>query len=344
MGSDGIFLNISLALAHERSLHRRHELHRKHNHLDDAVNTNTTPPPSLEPSSTTPIDPDTDADAAYDMVIAQIVAQLYSNYTSTTTPLNETAQPNTFSLDNSTLVSELANSTQPLTQTKTTSHQHTPHKTATGTHRPSKHAVKHHSATNTKSMLAEQETSWPDTPLTSSHKAHTPPDAEKDDDDDDDDDGDDEDDEDDEDGGSDGGGSNIAVAHIVTPSATMSARPSATANLESPTNTQTESEAVRAERANKIIGIVVGLGCVVIGAAGLAGIIIIRKREKARQIVLDDPDVQTRWRPQSFLAVVTTAVTRAQQSCHRQNSVKSNGSSESKYGQSQTRPQSPVAV
>lgn len=342
MGSDGNFLNISLALAHERSLHRRHGLHRKHNHLDDAVDTTTIPPPSLEPSSTTPIDPESDADAAYDIIIAQIVAQLYSNYTSSTTPLNETAQPNPFSLDNSTLVSELANSTQPLTQTKTTSHQHTPHKTATGTHRPSKHAVKHHSATNTQSMLAEQETNWPDTPLTSSHKSPKPPDAETDDDDNDDDDEDDDNDEDD--GGSDSSGGKIAVAHIVTPSATISARPSATANLESPTNTQTESEAVRAERANKIIGIVVGLGCVVIGAAGLAGILIIRKREKARQIVLDDPDVQTRWRPQSFLAVVTTAVTRAQQTCHRQNSVKSNGSSGSNYGQSQTRPQSPVAV
>ncbi|KAI8581772.1 hypothetical protein K450DRAFT_278844 [Umbelopsis ramanniana AG] len=323
------------SLAHERSLHRRHELHRKHSHINDVVDTTTTP--SMEPSSTNPIDPDSTSSDAYDIMIAQIISQLYSNYTSDMTPLNVTAQPDTLPFENSTLVSELANSTQTSTHTKTASHHHTPHNTAT--RRPSKHAVEHHSATNTISTLAEQETDWPDRQSAHPHKSHKPPDTKKDDDDDDDDDGDDDDEDDSSDDGS-----NIAVAHIITPSVTVSARPSVTANLESPTSTQAESEAVRAERANKIIGIVVGLGCVVIGAAGLAGIIIIRKREKARQIVLDDPDVQTRWRPQSFLAVVTTAVTRAQQSCHRENSIKSNGSSESKYGQGQTRPQSPIAV
>ncbi|KAI9285114.1 hypothetical protein BC943DRAFT_380631 [Umbelopsis sp. AD052] len=315
------------SLAHEQSLHRRHELHRKHNHIDNAVDTTTTPSSLIEPSST---NPDPDSTEAYDIIIAQIISQLYSNYTSGITPLDETAQPDTLTFENSTLVSELANSTQ--THTKTSSHQHTPHNTAA--HRPAKHAVQQHSATNTISKLAEQETDRPD--KQSAHKSHKPPDTEKDNDD-----NDDDDDEDDDDDDGNDNGSNMAVAHMVTPSATMSARPSVTAYLESPTNTQAESEAVRAERANKIIGIVVGLGCVVIGAAGLAGIIIIRKREKARQIVLDDQDVQTRWRPQSFLAVVTTAVTRAQQSCHRENSIKSNGSSESKYGQ---RPQSPIAV
>jgi hypothetical protein len=336
------FLNMLLALAHERSLHRRQEIQRKHNHLDKVVDKTTTPSPSIEPSSTTPIEPDSYSTDAYDIIIAQIIEQLYSNYTSAITPFNETVQPDTLSFENSTIVSELANSTQTSTQiltpTKTANHQHTPHKTATGTHRPSKQAVKHQSATNTISMLAEQESNAPDRSSARPHKSHKPPDITKDEDG-----NDDDDDDDNDDGGSDDGGK-VAVAHMVTPSATVSARPSVTAYLESPTNTQAESEAVRAERANKIIGIVVGLGCVVIGAAGLAGIIIIRKREKARQIVLDDPDVQTRWRPQSFLAVVTTAVTRAQQTCHRDNSLKSNGSSESKYGQRHTRPQSPTAV
>ncbi|KAH8549161.1 hypothetical protein BGW37DRAFT_503832 [Umbelopsis sp. PMI_123] len=176
-----------------------------------------------------------------------------------------------------------------------------------------------------------------------SHKSpkppHTDPEADEDGDDD------NADDNDDDDDGRSDDDSHPAATPMVIPSATVShPLPSMTADLENPTNKQTESEAVRADRANKIIGIAVGLGCVVIGAAGLSGIVIARKRDKARQVVLDDGELQTRWRPQSFLAVVTTAVSRAQQACQRDNSIKSNGSSESKHRRRQQASEGVTAV
>ncbi|GAB5593602.1 hypothetical protein Unana1_08502 [Umbelopsis nana] len=144
----------------------------------------------------------------------------------------------------------------------------------------------------------------------------------------------DQDQSDDDDDGSDGGSGNdnnheLVHLTVVTPSATtVNTLPSLTTSIDNPSNTQTDSETVQAERTNKNIGIVVGLGCVVIGAAGLAGVIISRRQDKARQVIMGEGDVQTRWRPQSFLAVVATAVSRFQQTCSRDNSVKSNTASE----------------
>jgi hypothetical protein len=108
------------------------------------------------------------------------------------------------------------------------------------------------------------------------------------------------------------------------PSVTMlNALPSLTATAPDPKKSQMESEMVAAERTNKIIGIVVGLGCVAIGSAGLVGYILSRRQDRAQQIALSEGLMQTKWRPQSFLAVVSSAVNRIQTTCSRNNSVKS---------------------
>ncbi|KAJ2961052.1 hypothetical protein NQZ79_g3638 [Umbelopsis isabellina] len=216
------------------------------------------------------------------------------------------------------------------TETKPASQRHTAYTSAPTTHKKdlystASHAVHTTMITKSKSTVYEDHTEA--SPKQKSHhvesehyKKKSKHDNNSDDDDDNDSGGGDDDDDDDDDDG----GKRTHTSSFIIPSATiLNAFPSLTATAPDPKKSQMESEMVAAERTNKIIGIVVGLGCVAIGSAGLVGYILSRRQDRRQEKLLADGSVQTRWRPQSFLAVVSTAVNRIQHNCSRDNSFKS---------------------
>jgi hypothetical protein len=327
---------------YDRSSSNRHGTHhpQRHPHFNTVNDSDKQfKPPSLTRPST--VSSEFTADPID--ILNSIISLLYpasSSSTPTIVPYVPTATPGAVSLENATIIlSEPKKDTVHPTHTKTANHHHTTTSITstvgvTRTHHSANHEIHIKTALNTKSMLAAQETKSPYHHAKQQHVPQRPSSQQSDQDTESDGQADDNDGDDDVDSGR-GGGSDTdgsqQSAHLpmVTPSATIiHLMPSLTTASETPTKTQTGSEMVQAERANKIIGIVVGLGCVVVGAAGLAGFIVSRRRDKASQISLEQGDVQTRWRPQSFVAVVATAVSRLQKTCSRDNSVKSNTVSE----------------
>ncbi|KAG2183594.1 hypothetical protein INT43_006600 [Umbelopsis isabellina] len=214
------------------------------------------------------------------------------------------------------------------TETKSVSQHHTAYISEPTTHikdsySTASHAVHTTMITKSKSTVTEDHTNpsrkQKNLHVKSNHyKGKTKHDNDSDDDDDD-------NDSDDDNNDGDGGGKRTSTSSSIRPSFTMlSALPSLTATAPDPKKSQIESEMVAAERTNKIIGIVVGLGCVAIGSAGLIGYILSRRQDRRQEQLLADGSVQTRWRPQSFLAVVSTAVNRIQHNCSRDSSFKHN--------------------
>ncbi|KAI8643761.1 hypothetical protein BD408DRAFT_414492 [Parasitella parasitica] len=61
---------------------------------------------------------------------------------------------------------------------------------------------------------------------------------------------------------------------------------------------------------NKALGIGLGVGIGCIAALGLAGLVVFNRRKKQQQLEDDAQSVPTRWRPQSFMGVVATVVSK----------------------------------
>lgn len=64
---------------------------------------------------------------------------------------------------------------------------------------------------------------------------------------------------------------------------------------------------------NKALGIGLGVGIGCIAALGLAGLFVHNRKKRQERIALDDSSgaqVPTRWRPQSFMGVVASVVSR----------------------------------
>lgn len=224
------------------------------------------------------------------------------------------------------------------TETTSPSQRHTTYTFASTTHMKdffstASHAVHTTMITKTESTVAEDHTK----PSRKQKNLHVKSKHHKDtskhhnnNDSDDDDDNDSGNDDSDDDNDKKGDGKRTATSSSILPSFTMlNALPSLTATAPDPKKSQMESEMVAAERTNKIIGIVVGLGCVAIGSAGLVGYIISRRQDRLQEQSLADGSVQTRWRPQSFLAVVSSAVNRIQHNCSRESTFKNNATNAS---------------
>ncbi|KAI8145102.1 hypothetical protein BJV82DRAFT_604956 [Fennellomyces sp. T-0311] len=80
-----------------------------------------------------------------------------------------------------------------------------------------------------------------------------------------------------------------------------------------PTNTRSETQAVEGSVSNKALGIGLGVGIGCVAAIGLAGLLVANKRRRSNtqsssSSSMDDPNVSTHWRPQSFMGVVASVV------------------------------------
>lgn len=109
----------------------------------------------------------------------------------------------------------------------------------------------------------------------------------------------------------------ITLSPVNVNAASATTLPVDTNNQVNAQSVDNDTRTTDATPQSKIVGISVGavVGC--IAAAGLAGMFIYKRKEKAQQDVesssggLDDGEhVNTRWRTQSFMAVVTGAVAR----------------------------------
>ncbi|KAI8391786.1 uncharacterized protein BYT42DRAFT_558074 [Radiomyces spectabilis] len=76
-----------------------------------------------------------------------------------------------------------------------------------------------------------------------------------------------------------------------------------------------DTQAVSGSMSNKALGIGLGLGIGCVAALGLAGLLVHSRRKRKEQLlfngnqnILDETDVNTRWRPQSFMGVVASVV------------------------------------
>ncbi|KAG0185827.1 hypothetical protein DFQ28_008719, partial [Apophysomyces sp. BC1034] len=69
-------------------------------------------------------------------------------------------------------------------------------------------------------------------------------------------------------------------------------------------------ESVPGSVSNKAIGIGLGVGIGCVAALGLAGLLIHNRRKQAEGQSLGESNVQTRWRPQSFMAAVAAVASR----------------------------------
>ncbi|KAG0190871.1 hypothetical protein DFQ28_001419 [Apophysomyces sp. BC1034] len=76
-----------------------------------------------------------------------------------------------------------------------------------------------------------------------------------------------------------------------------------------------ETQAVSGNMSNKTLGIGLGLGIGCVAAVGLAGLLVHNRRKHQDQLASsrslageEDPNVSTRWRPQSFMGVVASVV------------------------------------
>lgn len=81
-----------------------------------------------------------------------------------------------------------------------------------------------------------------------------------------------------------------------------------------PDNVFNDNDAsVSGDISNKALGIGLGVGIGCIAALGLAGLFVHNRKKRQEHIALDDSSgaqVPTRWRPQSFMGVVASVVSR----------------------------------
>ncbi|KAI9276948.1 hypothetical protein BDA99DRAFT_122209 [Phascolomyces articulosus] len=80
-------------------------------------------------------------------------------------------------------------------------------------------------------------------------------------------------------------------------------------NAQDP-NTRSETQAVEGTVSNKALGIGLGVGIGCVAAIGLAGLLVANKRRRENQSSSSsyNDDVNTHWRPQSFMGVVASVV------------------------------------
>ncbi|KAI7870667.1 hypothetical protein BDF14DRAFT_1741162 [Spinellus fusiger] len=105
-----------------------------------------------------------------------------------------------------------------------------------------------------------------------------------------------------------------------SPPSTTTTSSASSPNVPDPNTSSEESSqliSVNGSRSNKILGLGLGLGIGGIAAIGLAGLLVHNHRKKANgadEGVIDsnspEMNVRTRWRPQSFMGVVASAVAR----------------------------------
>ncbi|KAF7726754.1 hypothetical protein EC973_008442 [Apophysomyces ossiformis] len=118
------------------------------------------------------------------------------------------------------------------------------------------------------------------------------------------------------------------------PSPALVGTPASTPNHDDPNNPGNgndginETQAVSGSMSNKALGIGLGLGIGCVAAVGLAGLLVHNRRkhqdqQASRFTAGEDPDVNTRWRPQSFMGVVASVVAKLP----RSPSLRSNASS-----------------
>ncbi|RUP45351.1 hypothetical protein BC936DRAFT_148278 [Jimgerdemannia flammicorona] len=112
--------------------------------------------------------------------------------------------------------------------------------------------------------------------------------------------------------------------------------PNATTTSAYPTSTpdSQDTASVIPNIPNKTFGIILGAGVGAIAAVGLAGLLVYRKRESKKKQNFDqaigaeaDQQLHTRWRPQSFLNVVTNVVAKLPRSEDGRSNRSSAGSS-----------------
>ncbi|KAI9493034.1 hypothetical protein BDB00DRAFT_825043 [Zychaea mexicana] len=90
--------------------------------------------------------------------------------------------------------------------------------------------------------------------------------------------------------------------------------PSEDSGAASDPNVRSETQAVEGNVSNKALGIGLGVGIGCVAAIGLAGLLVANKRRRDSQSssssssAMDDPNVDTHWRPQSFMGVVASVV------------------------------------
>ncbi|KAI8878456.1 hypothetical protein K501DRAFT_336747 [Backusella circina FSU 941] len=118
----------------------------------------------------------------------------------------------------------------------------------------------------------------------------------------------------------------------TTPDATTPA--AATTTPDNDTNNQVTAQSVNQEKSvdaepqSKVVGVSVGavVGC--IAAAGLAGMFIYKRKQKnaeEQDVEYNDSNVNTRWKTQSFMAVVAGAVAKLPNRSNSQTSQRSVG-------------------
>ncbi|KAI7858203.1 hypothetical protein BDC45DRAFT_554307 [Circinella umbellata] len=95
-------------------------------------------------------------------------------------------------------------------------------------------------------------------------------------------------------------------------------------------NTRSETQAVEGNVSNKSLGIGLGVGIGCVAAIGLAGLLVAnkRKRENQSSTASYNDDVDTHWRPQSFMGVVASVVAKLPRSA----SLRSNHSKRDNAG------------
>ncbi|KAI8388830.1 uncharacterized protein BYT42DRAFT_603257 [Radiomyces spectabilis] len=85
-------------------------------------------------------------------------------------------------------------------------------------------------------------------------------------------------------------------------------RPAMTTTAGDAANKRNESEAVAGSISNRNLGIGLGVGIGCVAVIGLAGLLVHNRRRQQRAASSLDENVNTRWRPQSFLGVVASVV------------------------------------
>ncbi|KAF7722940.1 hypothetical protein EC973_002572 [Apophysomyces ossiformis] len=113
----------------------------------------------------------------------------------------------------------------------------------------------------------------------------------------------------------------VPSASETNPTTSTSNGASATNNNFNPTSTTVTNgapgynpEFVAGSVSNKSVGIGLGVGIGCVAVLGLVGLLIHNKRKNRDSILSGEPNVQTRWRPQSFMAAVAAVASRLSRS------------------------------